>query len=42
MHNDFVLVGPAKDPAGIKKLKTAVEAFEEIAEKGSAFVSQGG
>jgi tungstate transport system substrate-binding protein len=41
MHNDFVLVGPAKDPAGIKKLKTATETFEEIAEKGSAFVSRG-
>ena len=41
MHNDFVIAGPAKDPAGIKKLKTAIEAFEEIAEKGSAFVSRG-
>jgi tungstate transport system substrate-binding protein len=41
MHNDFVLAGPAKDPAGIKKLKTAVEVFEEIADKGSAFVSRG-
>jgi len=41
MHNDFVIAGPTKDPAGIKKLKTAIEAFEEIAEKGSAFVSRG-
>jgi len=41
MHNDFVIVGPAKDPAGIKKVKTAIEALEEIAEKGSAFVSRG-
>jgi len=41
MHNDFVIAGPAKDPAGIKKVKTAIEAFEEIAEKGSAFVSRG-
>lgn len=41
MHNDFAIAGPAKDPAGIKKLKTATEAFEEIAEKGSAFVSRG-
>lgn len=41
MHNDFVLVGPATDPAGIKKLKSAVEAFEEIAEKSSPFVSRG-
>jgi tungstate transport system substrate-binding protein len=41
MHNDFVIVGPSNDPAGIKKLKSAVEAFEEIAEKGSPFVSRG-
>ncbi|HMK49719.1 MAG TPA: substrate-binding domain-containing protein, partial [Thermodesulfovibrionales bacterium] len=32
MHNDFVITGPSKDPARIKKLKTAVEAFEEIAD----------
>lgn len=41
MHNDFVIVGQGNDPAGIKKLKSAVEAFEEIAEKGSPFVSRG-
>ncbi len=41
MHNDFVVVGPAKDPAGAKKAKTAVEAFEEIAENGFAFISRG-
>lgn len=41
MHNDFVIAGPAKDPAGIKKLKSAIDAFEEIAEKGSPFVSRG-
>jgi tungstate transport system substrate-binding protein len=41
MHNDFVIVGPEKDPVHIKKIKTAVEAFEEFAEKGFAFVSRG-
>jgi tungstate transport system substrate-binding protein len=41
MHNDFVIVGPAKDPAHISKLKTAIEAFEEIAEKGVSFISRG-
>jgi tungstate transport system substrate-binding protein len=41
MHNDFVIAGPTKDPARIKKLKTAIETFEEIAEKGSSFVSRG-
>lgn len=41
MHNDFVIAGLAKDPAGIKKSKSAIEAFEEIAEKRSPFVSRG-
>jgi tungstate transport system substrate-binding protein len=41
MHNDFVIVGPENDPARIKKVKTAVEAFEDIAEKGISFVSRG-
>lgn len=41
MHNDFVIAGPVKDPAGIRKLKSAIDAFEEIAERGSAFVSRG-
>jgi tungstate transport system substrate-binding protein len=40
MHNEFVIVGPGKDPAGLKGLKSAIEAFEEIAEKGSPFVSR--
>ncbi len=41
MHNDFVIAGPGNDPAKIKPVKTAVDAFEEIAEKGIAFVSRG-
>jgi tungstate transport system substrate-binding protein len=41
MHNEFVLVGPAKDPAKIKNVATTIEAFEEIAEKGVPFVSRG-
>ncbi len=41
MHNDFVVVGPAKDYVRITKLKTATEAFEEIADKGAPFVSRG-
>ena len=41
MHNDFVIVGPEKDPVHIKKIKTAMEAFEEIADKGGPFVSRG-
>lgn len=41
MHNDFVIIGPSEDPARIKKVKSAIEAFEEIAEKGASFVSRG-
>ncbi len=40
MHNDFVLVGPPDDPAGIKG-KSAPEALKAIAEKGAVFVSRG-
>ncbi len=31
MYNDFVIIGPANDPAGIKSAKTAAEAFHLIA-----------
>ncbi|ABC76044.1 substrate-binding domain-containing protein [Syntrophus aciditrophicus] len=41
MYNDFVLVGPAADPAGIKGMKTAAEALGRIAEKGVPFISRG-
>ncbi len=41
MHNDFVIIGPAPDPAGIRKAKTAPEALSLIAKKGSPFVSRG-
>lgn len=41
MHNDFVIVGPPSDPAGIKGLKTAVEAFTKIADTQSPFITRG-
>ncbi len=41
MYNDFVLVGPTADPAGIKGMKTAAEALGRIAEKGVPFISRG-
>jgi len=41
MYNDFVLLGPARDPASIKKAKTAAEAFSKIAKSKSRFVSRG-
>ncbi|MHB8156033.1 MAG: ABC transporter substrate-binding protein [Desulfocucumaceae bacterium] len=41
MHNDFILIGPEKDPAGVKTAKNSAEAFKKIAEKGSLFISRG-
>jgi tungstate transport system substrate-binding protein len=41
MHNDFVVVGPDEDPAGIRGMATAVEAFQKIAASGAVFVSRG-
>ncbi|HME41812.1 MAG TPA: substrate-binding domain-containing protein [Syntrophorhabdales bacterium] len=41
MHNDFVIVGPPSDPAKIKGIKSAVEAFKRIASTGSLFMSRG-
>jgi tungstate transport system substrate-binding protein len=41
MHNDFVIVGPADDPAKIKGLKSAVEAMKKIAASGAIFISRG-
>jgi tungstate transport system substrate-binding protein len=40
MHNDFVLVGPAADPAGIRDVPAA-EAMAKIAASGAGFVSRG-
>jgi tungstate transport system substrate-binding protein len=41
MYNDFVIVGPVADPAGIKGIKTAAEALKIIAEKQALFISRG-
>lgn len=41
MYNDFVIVGPAADPAGIKGMKTAAEAMKAIAAKAAPFISRG-
>jgi tungstate transport system substrate-binding protein len=40
MHNDFVLVGPAADPAGIRGLRAA-EAMRKIATTRTGFISRG-
>ena len=41
MHNDFVILGPPNDPAGIKGLSSATEALKKIAATKSVFVSRG-
>jgi tungstate transport system substrate-binding protein len=41
MYNDFVIVGPAADPAGIKGMKSATAALQQIAAKGTLFISRG-
>lgn len=41
MHNGYIIVGPSTDPAGIKGLATAKEAFTKIADTKSIFVSRG-
>jgi tungstate transport system substrate-binding protein len=41
MYNDFVIMGPADDPAGIKGMNKATDALKRIAETGSLFISRG-
>jgi tungstate transport system substrate-binding protein len=41
MYNDFVILGPANDPAGIKGMKTAGDALKKISEKMSPFITRG-
>ena len=41
MYNDFVIIGPKSDPAGIAKAKSAAEALKMIAAKGTIFISRG-
>lgn len=41
MHNDFIVVGPAADPAHIKGIKNANDAFARIAQAGVPFISRG-
>jgi len=45
MYNDFVIVGPSADPAGIAEATSTVDAFQKIAAAGAsgnaAFVSRG-
>ena len=41
MYNDFVVISPANDPAKIKSIKSAADAFKKIADGSFLFVSRG-
>ncbi len=41
MYNDFIIVGPPSDPAGIDGMKDAPAALKKIAEQGAKFASRG-
>ena len=41
MYNDFVVIGPANDPAGVRATTSAVDAFKRIDATHSTFISRG-
>jgi tungstate transport system substrate-binding protein len=41
MYNDFILIGPKNDPAGVKGTKDIVAALRKIKERGAPFISRG-
>ncbi|MGV3740790.1 MAG: substrate-binding domain-containing protein [Burkholderiaceae bacterium] len=41
MDNDFIIVGPASDPAGIKGSKDVLKAMKQIVDKKAKFISRG-
>jgi tungstate transport system substrate-binding protein len=41
MHNDYIIVGPAEDPAKIKGTKSTPEAFKKISSAAALFLSRG-
>ena len=41
MHNDFLIAGPASDPANIKGITSAKDAFHKIADANALFISRG-
>jgi tungstate transport system substrate-binding protein len=41
MYNDFIIVGPPSDPAGIAGMKDAAAAFRKIADEKAVFASRG-
>ncbi|MBP1717594.1 MAG: ABC-type tungstate transport system, solute-binding protein [Deltaproteobacteria bacterium] len=41
MHNDYIVVGPAEDPAKIKGMKNTIEIFKKVASEAALFMSRG-
>lgn len=41
MYNDFIIVGPSEDPAGIRGGQDAAAALAQVAQAGASFVSRG-
>jgi len=41
MYNDFILIGPKNDPAGIKGMKDIVTALKTLKDKSATFISRG-
>jgi len=41
MYNDFVLIGPKNDPAGVKGMKDIAKALQMIKDKQAPFISRG-
>jgi tungstate transport system substrate-binding protein len=41
MYNDFVIVGPGEDPAGIRGTKDVIEAMRKLKQAGVRFISRG-
>ena len=41
MYNDFIIVGPKRDPAGVRGSKDVIAAMKKISASGAKFVSRG-
>ena len=41
MYNDFIIVGPVSDPAGVRGMKDVIAAMKKINESGAKFISRG-
>lgn len=41
MYNDFIIVGPDADPAGVKGAKDVLEAMKKLRASGAPFISRG-